>query len=97
MNKVTTDTDAIYKFMNNTRGPVARDMRRRGRNVKAYAKNIVAVDTGRLKKSIDSRLLEDGHGIYVEVGSEVEYAIYVEYEVNGNHSFLRPALKAARD
>ncbi len=97
MNKVSTDKDAIYKLMNNPRGPVIRDLRRRADNVVRYAKQIVPVDTGALKKSIHRTVLEDGHGTYIEIGSSLEYAIYVELGTRRMHArpYLRPALKAA--
>ena len=100
MDKVSINHEAIYKMMHDQRGPVARDMKRRGRNVKALAKVKVPVDTGALKKSITSRMLEDNHSIYVEIGSELDYAVYVELGTrynNGGQPFLRPALKAAGD
>ncbi len=47
------------------------------------------VDTGRLMGSITHRLVKDGGQTFAEIGTNVEYAKYVEfgtgaYEINGN-------------
>jgi len=57
----------------------------------AEAKRLAPVRTGRLRDSI--RILEQGEG-YVIVGSDVEYAPYVEYGTYrmAPRSFLRPAV-----
>lgn len=50
------------------------------------------VRTGRLRGSIAVGAVEkDGKGLYVDIGSNVEYAKYVE----PRYPFLIPALKAA--
>jgi len=60
----------------------------------AEAKRFAPVRTGRLRDSI--RVLEQGEG-YVTVGSDVEYAPYVEYGTYrmAPRSFLRPAVNDA--
>lgn len=85
-------------------GPVARDLVRRGIRVEAAAKRNATdrpgprVRTGRLRGSITWRLGEDGLSPYVDVGSAVLYAPFVELGTSRApaYPFLRPALEAAR-
>lgn len=59
--------------------------------VQATAQRLVRVDTGRLRASIEG-LVERLAGDIVEgvVGTNVEYAVYVE----SDYPFLRPAIEA---
>lgn len=86
-------------------GPVAHDLLRRGLLVQAAAKNFATghgggpnVRTGRLRSSISTVLGVDELGLYCDIGSNVEYAGYVELGTRYMHArpFLRPALEAAR-
>lgn len=81
-----------------------RDLARRAIQVESAAKVNASgrpgpnVRTGRLRASISWRLGEDYLGLYADIGSNVEYAGYVE---NGTdrapaYPFLKPALEAAR-
>jgi phage gpG-like protein len=85
-------------------GPVARDMLRRGLRVEAAAKNFATghaggphVRTGRLRSSISTALGEDPEGVYVDIGSNVEYAGFVELGTRRAkaYPYLRPALLSA--
>lgn len=85
-------------------GPVARDLLRRGLLVEAAAKNFATgvgggprVRTGRLRSSITTVPGRDAQGVYVDVGSNVSYAPFVELGTRYMHArpFLRPALAAA--
>lgn len=91
-------------------GPIARDLARRAIRVETQAKinashsrpsvpgSGPAVRTGRLRSSITWMLGEDSAGLYADVGSNVEYAAYVELGTDrmGARPYLRPALLAAR-
>jgi hypothetical protein len=91
-------------------GGVCRDLVRRGIRVEGLAKQIAtatppstpgggpAVRTGRLRGSITWRLGADGISPYVDVGSGVYYAPYVEMGTSRMQArpFLRPGLQAAR-
>lgn len=91
-------------------GPVMRDLVRRGIRVESLAKQLAshtkpsapgtgpAVQTGRLRGSITWRLGDDAVSPYVDVGTAVSYAAYVELGTSrmGARPFLRPALEAAR-
>ena len=85
-------------------GPVMRDLAKRAIRVESSAKRYASgvgggpnVRTGRLRDSIAWRPGSD-HTPYVDIGSAVEYAPYVELGTSRAHArpFLRPALEAAR-
>lgn len=66
-------------MQSNPAGGVARDMYRRGQNVRSAAMRYVGDDTGRLKSSIHvEQIVRDG-AIGVRIGSNVEYA-YAHHE-----------------
>lgn len=84
--------------------PVMQDIARRAIAVESSAKAHASgrpgpnVRTGRLRGSITWRLGEDGQSPYADVGTNVEYAPYVELGTSRMAAlpFLRPALEAAR-
>lgn len=92
-------------------GPVARDLVRRGIRVENAAKRIATnvspsepgegpgVITGRLRGSITWRLSQDAISPYVDVGTAVFYAPFLELGTRymQPRPFLRPALEAARE
>lgn len=92
------------------KGPVVRDLIRRAIRVEAQAKLNAsqappsqpgqgpAVRTGLLRSSITWRPGIDAESPYVDVGSAVEYAAFVELGTSrmGARPYLRPALEAAR-
>jgi hypothetical protein len=55
---------------------IARDMYRRGQNVRSRALRLVGVDTGRLKTSITVEMMHEGGVVGVRVGSAVAYAMW---------------------
>lgn len=67
-----------------------------GLQVENYAKANAPVDTGALRNSITSQVLDGEHA--VEIGSAIEYAPYQELSTskmpacNGGRGFLRPAI-----
>ncbi len=86
-------------------GPVEADLVRRAIRVEASAKNYASgegggphVRTGRLRGSITWRLGRDAVSPFVDVGSNVNYAVYVELGTSRApaYPFLVPALSAAR-
>lgn len=88
-------------------------VRRAGLLVEGDAKRLVAVDTGRLRGSINTAVEETSNGAIAGVGTNVFYAPYVEYGTGqrGDSSvdhrldwigqapqpFLRPAFAFNRD
>jgi hypothetical protein len=57
-------------------GAVAQDLLRRGRNVAYYARRFCPVNTGRLRASITTELVQYAGNIAVLVGTNVNYAMY---------------------
>lgn len=92
------------------RGPIVADLTRRAIRVEAAAKRIASqrspsppgegpgVVTGRLRASIGYRLGVDSISPYVDIGTAVLYAPYLEFGTSkmAARPFLRPALEAAR-
>ena len=73
---------------------VARELVRVGVRVERGAKRLCPVDTGRLRSSITQQLERDSQGLVEVVGTNVDYAPYVELGTRTNRAqpFLRPAL-----
>jgi len=95
--RIQLDPAVIAALVEDEDGPVAADLLRRGLAVERAAKRNAPVDTGRLRSSIDTNLGTDDNGVYVEVGSDVEYALHQETgtRFQPGQPYLRPALKAA--
>lgn len=94
------------EYLRLTRSPhggVARDLARRAIRIEAAAKSFATgngggphVRTGRLRSSISWALGEDAVGLFADVGTNVEYAAYVELGTSRMpaYPYLRPALRA---
>lgn len=110
MADVIYNEGALHALLTGPQGPVARDLALRAIRVEAAAKQNAshprpsvpgsgpAVRTGRLRSSISWRVLADASGVYADIGTNVEYAAYVELgtERMAPRPYLRPALAAAR-
>lgn len=84
--KVTSKVDEVLRA---TKAAVERGLEAVGLQAEGYAKMICPVDTGNLRNSITHT--SDGEAAYV--GTNVEYAPYVEYGTSKTKAqpFLRPA------
>lgn len=94
---VTLDNAALTELLQGPNGPVHADIQRRTLRVHAKAVENCPVDTGRLRSSIRWAMIKDERGVVGIVGSDVEYAGYVEdgtKRMAGRH-FLRDALEEA--
>lgn len=67
---------AVRALLVDPDGPVAQDLLRRGRNVAYYARRFCPVNTGRLRSSITTELVQYSGNIAVLVGTKVNYAMY---------------------
>lgn len=103
--RLVWNTVEIEKLLRSPAGGVAKDMLRRGLLVEAAAKNYATgvgggphVRTGRLRSSISTSIGADELGVYADVGSNVEYAGFVELGTRymTARPYLRPALEAGR-
>jgi hypothetical protein len=65
---------------------VARDMYRRGQNVRSRALQLAGADTGRLRASIHVELVPGGGVVRARIGSNVAYAAF-HHE---GHGVIRP-------
>ena len=86
----------MRELFESTRGPMAKDLLRRSTRIERTAKRLAPVDTGRLRASVTHALEEDVRGLVGVIGTDVEYAPYVELGTSraGAQPFLRPALAA---
>ncbi|HEY1119887.1 MAG TPA: HK97-gp10 family putative phage morphogenesis protein [Acidimicrobiales bacterium] len=85
---------ALADFLGTPDGPVAAELQRRANSVERRAKRLCPVDTGRLRASITNALEKDPEGVSAVIGTNVEYAVYVEFGTGDTRPqpFLRPAL-----
>lgn len=96
--RVVLDDAALGRLLESVNGPVGADLLKRAVRVDAAAKRICPVDTGRLRSSITHALATDARGLHALIGSNVDYAIFVELGTSRSPAqpYLRPALRAAR-
>ena len=103
MSNIVFDSAGLRALLKSASGPVARDLARRAVRVESQAKinatgrpgpNVIS---NRLRSSITWELGNDEIGLYVDVGSNVEYAEFVEKgtDRSGPFPYLEPALVAA--
>lgn len=95
------DDGALHALLQGPSGDVAKDLARQGVKLTNQVKiNCTQrpgpmVRTGRLRDSITMQMAEDGAGLYLDVGTNVEYAPYLEFGTSRMppYPFLRPALE----
>lgn len=97
MGYVEVDQAALAELFSSPSGEIAKDLQRRALQVDRAAKRLCPVDTGRLRSSITNELGNDG-GLVAVIGTNVEYAPYVELGTRSAPAqpFLLPALEAAQ-
>lgn len=90
----TLDADQMRRLLEGPEGPTAKYLAKRVISVERKAIHLCPVDTGRLRASISSLVTEDAKGLLGIVGTNVEYAIFVEFGTRhmSAQPFLRPAL-----
>lgn len=98
MSYVEINGDALRELFESPSGEIARDLQRRALQVDRAAKQLCPVDTGRLRSSITNQLGADAEGLVAVVGTNVEYAPYVELGTRNApaQAFLLPALEAGQ-
>jgi len=93
----------LQALLKSTSGPVGRDLAQRAIRVESAAKRNASgrpgpnIQTGRLRSSITWALGTDLDGLFADIGSNVEYAGYVEEGTSHAppYPYLKPALGAA--
>ena len=98
MSYVEIDQAALAELFSSPAGEIAKDLQRRALQVDRAAKQLCPVDTGRLRSSITNQLGTDGGGLLAVIGTNVDYAPYVELGTSKAPAqpFLLPALEAAQ-
>lgn len=98
MSYVEINGDALRELFDSPDGEVGRDLQRRALQVERAAIRGCPVDTGRLRSSITNELGQDGQGLMATVGTNVEYAAFVELGTSkmAAKPYLLPALEAAQ-
>lgn len=92
--RIRFDQAAIDKLFESPAGPIGKALVRSTVRIERTAKQLCPVDTGRLRASITHALDRDSRGLVGVVGTDVNYAPYVELGTSrsGAQPFLRPAL-----
>lgn len=92
------NTARLNFVLREANGPAGRNLVRKAIAVESLAKRLCPVDTGNLRSSITWELGSDGQGLYADIGTNVEYAGYVEFGTRfmAAQPYLVPALAAAR-
>ena len=76
-------TDHSAEVLEAMRNQVILALRNIGQEAEGYAKDECPVDTGRLRNSIANKVVEEEKAVYI--GTNVEYAPYVEYNEKARH------------
>jgi len=76
--RVVIDERKLKKVLKGERGPVAAQVLKQCLRIETRAKIMCPVDTGRLRASITSGLVDDKDAIVGVVGTNVKYAPYLE-------------------
>lgn len=90
------DQAAVERLLTGREGPVARQLAAAGARIERRAKHLCPVDTGRLRSSITHATFSENGALVEHVGTDVEYAAYVELGTSKMTAqpYLRPALAA---
>ena len=98
MSYVEINGAALTELFESPSGEVAKDLQRRALQVERAAIRGCPVDTGRLRSSITNEVGQDGEGLVAVIGTNVEYAPYVELGTSkmAAQPFLLPALEAGQ-
>lgn len=85
----------LNRLLHGPDGAIAQYLLQAVQRVERRAKQLAPVDTGRLRSSITSGLAEDGSTVAGLVGTDVDYAVHVEYGTYrmAPQPFMRPALE----
>lgn len=78
MTRINFDDGELARLLESPEGPVAKDLLRRGNRVETAAARLCPVESGRLRSSISHELDRDERGLVVRIGTNVEYARFVE-------------------
>jgi hypothetical protein len=91
MARVVLNKDQLYELLSGPNGAVGKDLKRRATRVQNKARQLCRVDTGQLRASITTEPGKEHGELVYRVGTNVEYARYIEKR----YPFLGPALSEA--
>lgn len=93
--RIEIEKDNTDEVISEIDSAVMRAMEIIGLKAESYAKRICPVDTGRLRNSISHTTAREGDGYSAMIGTNVEYARYVEMGTSRMRAqpYLRPAAK----
>lgn len=94
--RVRIDGAKLAELLASPQGAIAKELLKLGLQIEARAKDLCPVDTGRLRSSITSALEEEGDTIVAVIGTDVEYAPFIEFGTQRMEAqpFLVPAAYA---
>lgn len=94
--RVVLDKAGLKELLEGSSGHVAAELLRTVTRVGTAAKRLAPVDTGRLRSSITHSIERERDGLVGIVGTDVDYAAFVELGTSraAAKPFLRPALAA---
>jgi bacteriophage HK97-gp10 putative tail-component len=87
--KIVLDQPGLFELLRSPTGAVARDALRRGDRVQAVARVLAPKRTGRLAASISVDLVAHRGGVAVQVGTNVDYALF-QHDGTGIYGRGRP-------
>jgi len=90
--EVRLDHAAIREFLYSPQGPVFREVERYSRLVANRAKQLVGVDTGRLRSSIQHTVHVEGTRVVGRVGTVLDYGLY-HHQGTGIHGPARRPIR----
>jgi hypothetical protein len=93
---VTVNRGRVEALLSGRDGPLAELLVGIAVRVESKAKMLCPVDTGRLRSSISHTVGRDDRGLWATVGTNVDYAMAVEYGTFRQRAqpYLRPALES---
>lgn len=94
--RVVLDEAGLRQLFDSVDGPAGKAVKKAAIRVHRRAKHLAPVDTGRLCDSITEEMGRDERGLVAVVGTDVQYAGFVEFGTSRMRPkpFLRPALDA---
>jgi HK97 gp10 family phage protein len=95
---IVFDEAGLDELFSSADGPAGKFLKRCTTKVTRRAKQLVRVDTGRLRSSINDEIGHEGGDLVGRIGTDVEYAIHQEFGTAhmAAQPYLRPGLDAAK-
>lgn len=90
LDKFLSHLDDVENRLNNS---VKQSVKQNALEMEAKAKMLAPVDTGNMRRNINTSVQESSDSISAEVSSNAEYSIYVEYGTSKQQAqpFMHPA------